>query len=58
MELKKDQQLQQTKPNKTLNDPKEVERILMRYAGIFKKQIPMFAATVIKKNKPIKNYSR
>lgn len=41
-----------------LSDPKEGERLLMQYAGIFKNQIRLYADTIIKKNKPVKNLAR
>lgn len=41
-----------------LSDPKEAERLLMQYAGIFKNQIRLYADTIIKKNKPVKNLAR
>ena len=49
---------QPTKQGKTLKDPKERERILMMYGGIFRHNIPEFAKTLAKKNRIIKNLSR
>lgn len=42
---------------RSLKDPKERERILMQYGGVFKHNIPEFAK-MIKRVRPITNYSR
>lgn len=47
----------QTRPN-SLRDPKERERILMQYGGIFKHSIKDFAEKVIRRTKARTNYSR
>jgi hypothetical protein len=57
MELKTNQMPQPTSRG-NLNDPKEKERILMQYGGIFKRAIPEFAKKVIKNKKQKTNYSR
>lgn len=41
---------------RSLRDPKERERILMQYGGVFKNNIPEFAK-LIRKVKPVKNYA-
>ena len=57
MEYKRNNQNNQINHVKSLNDPKEFNRLLMQYGGIFKDNIKDFAET-LKVNKPIKNYSR
>jgi hypothetical protein len=41
---------------RSLKDPKERERILMQYGGVFKNAIPEYAK-LIKRIRPVKNYS-
>lgn len=41
-----------------LHDPKEHERLLMQYQGIFKRAIPEYAKRVIKSQAKLKNYAR
>ena len=41
-----------------LKDPKEMERLLMQYGGIFKRNIPEYAKRVIKSQAKLKNYAR
>lgn len=41
-----------------LKDPKEKERLLMQYGGIFKRNIPEYAKRVIKAQSKLKNYAR
>ena len=55
MELNQEKKNNLTKP-RSLNDPKEKERILMQYSGVFKKNIAEFGKT-ISRTKPQKNYS-
>lgn len=57
MELNKNHNQTKTKQG-NLYDPKERERLLTQYGGIFKKNISDFANTVIKKKKAQKNFSR
>jgi hypothetical protein len=40
-----------------LSDPKEVERLLMMYSGVFKRNIKEYSERVIKKNQVQKNWS-
>lgn len=42
----------------SLYDPKERERLLMRYAGIFKNNISEYANKFIKRQKKLTNYSK
>lgn len=56
--LNNDQQKNQIQPVRRLDDPKEWNRILMVYGGIFKNQIKQYGETIAKKHKPQKNYSR
>lgn len=58
MQYQQNQQLQSTKPVKNTGDPKEVERILMQYAGIFKRNIKEYGETIAKKHKKQINFSR
>lgn len=50
----------ENKPIKQSNlyDPKERERLLMQYQGIFKRNIPEFAKKVIKSQAKLKNYAK
>ena len=57
MEYQKRNQNKQISQGKTLNDPREFNRILMQYGGIFKSSIPEYAKTLAT-HKPIKNFSR
>lgn len=57
MESPNKNQNNQTKHVKTLNDPREFNRILMQYGGIFKSDIQGFAKTITAK-KHFKNFSR
>lgn len=57
MELKKNLLHKQTTQG-NLNDPKEFNRLLMQYGGIFKNNIREYADKVIPKNKKTINYSR
>ena len=41
-----------------LKDPKEMERLLMQYGGIFKRNIPEYAKRVIKSQAKLKNFAR
>lgn len=41
-----------------LKDPKEFNRILMQYGGVFKNNIRQYAETIIKKQAKQKNYAR
>lgn len=57
MEFNKNQSNKQiTQGN--LKDPKEFNRILMQYGGVFKNNIRQYAETVIKRQSAKKNYSR
>lgn len=40
------------------NDPPERARLLRQYAGIFPNNIVEFSNTILKKNKPQKNFSK
>lgn len=58
MEYRKNNQTTQTQHvRRNLNDPREFNRLLMQYGGIFKHNIKDFADT-ISKHKPIKNFSK
>ena len=58
MEYQPNQQSQPIKRAKNYNDPKERERLLMQYAGIFKNSIKEYGETVMKKHKRQVNYAR
>lgn len=55
MELKRKQISQQFR---NLNNPEERSRILKQYGGIFPNSIKEFANTILKKNRPQKNYAK
>lgn len=57
MEFNKNQSNKQIKQG-NLKDPKEFNRILMQYSGVFKNNIRQYAETIIKKQAKQKNYSR
>lgn len=57
MEYRSESVNKQIKQN-SLSDPKEVERLLMQYAGVFKKNIKEYAERVIRKKAKQKNYAR
>lgn len=57
MESNKNNQQIKTKQG-NLHDPKERNRLLMQYAGVFKNNITEYANTVIRKSKTQKNFSR
>ncbi len=57
MEYQNKKPIKQFRQN-NLSDPREWERILMQYGGIFKHQIKEFAKALPKIKKNIKNYSR
>lgn len=57
MQYQNKHQNNQIQPVKSLNDPREFNRILMQYGGIFKDNIQDFAKT-IKTKKHLKNFSR
>lgn len=57
MEYPNKNQNNQIKHVKTLNDPREFNRILMQYGGIFKDNIQDFSKTITVK-KHFKNFSR
>lgn len=57
MEYQDKKQSKQIRQN-NLKDPKEWNRILMQYGGIFKQNIKEFAEELPKIKKIIKNYSK
>lgn len=57
MEFNKNQSNRQTKQG-NLKDPKEFDRILMQYGGVFKNNIRQYAETVVRRQAVKKNYSR
>lgn len=58
MELKSNQQNPQIRQGRSMHDPKERERLLMQYAGIFKNSIKEYGEKFVKKHKKQVNYSR
>lgn len=57
MEYKRNTGMEKIQQN-NLNNPKERERILMQYGGIFKNNIREYAEVVIAKQAKQKNYAR
>lgn len=58
MEYQPNQQNQSTRHARNLTDPKEMERLLMQYGGIFKRNIKEFGEKVVKRHKKQVNFSR
>lgn len=58
MESLHNQQNQPTRHVRSYNDPKERERLLMQYGGIFKNNIKEFGDVVVRKLKKQTNFSR
>lgn len=58
MQYPQNNQNQLTQPARNTGDPKEVERILMQYGGIFKRNIKEYGETIAKKHKKLINFSR
>ena len=52
------QQNQPMEPVRTLKNPREWNRLLMQYGGIFKNNIKEFGDKVTKRHKKKVNYSR
>lgn len=57
MELQEQNQKKQIKQG-SIYDPKERERLLMQYQGIFKNNIHQYSQRVIKKFRKQKNFAR
>lgn len=57
MEYKRNTEQKVIKQN-NLNDPREMNRILMQYGGIFKNNIREYSEVVITKQAKQKNYAR
>lgn len=58
MQSQNAQENKKTPLAKTLYNPVEREKLLMRYQGIFKHQIPEFAKRMVTIKNSVKNYSR
>lgn len=51
-------QRSQTMPVKSIHDPREWDRVLKIYGGIFKNEVATFAKVILPRLKAKKNYSR